>query len=74
MRRGNVPAETSSLVGRRRELDELAALVGRSPLVTITGVAGVGKTRLAIRTAGRLRDSFADGVWVSNSPPSRTAT
>ncbi|WP_371780906.1 ATP-binding protein [Streptosporangium subroseum] len=64
VRRGNVPAETSSLVGRRRELDELAALVGRSPLVTITGVAGVGKTRLAIRTAGRLRDSFADGAWV----------
>ncbi|AWS40536.1 hypothetical protein DKM19_03475 [Streptosporangium sp. 'caverna'] len=64
VRRGNVPAETSSLVGRRRELDELAALVGRSPLVTVTGVAGVGKTRLAIRTAGRLRDSFADGAWV----------
>ena len=64
IRRGNVPAETSSLVGRRRELDELAVLVGRSPLVTITGVAGVGKTRLAIRTAGRLRDSFSDGVWV----------
>ncbi|MFC7645345.1 ATP-binding protein [Streptosporangium lutulentum] len=64
IRRGNVPPETSSLVGRRRELDELATLIGRSPLVTITGVAGVGKTRLAIRTAGRLRDSFADGAWV----------
>ncbi|MFF5212926.1 ATP-binding protein [Streptosporangium sp. NPDC000396] len=63
-RRGNVPAETSSLVGRRAELDEIAALIDQSPLVTLTGVAGVGKTRLAIRTADRLRDSFADGVWV----------
>lgn len=63
-RRDNIPAETSSLVGRRAELDEIAVLIGRSPLVTLTGVAGVGKTRLAIRTADRLRDSFADGVWV----------
>ncbi|GHE31042.1 hypothetical protein GCM10017673_37320 [Streptosporangium violaceochromogenes] len=39
-------------------------LIGQSPLVTLTGVAGVGKTRLAIRTADRLRDTFTDGVWV----------
>ncbi|GAA3135702.1 ATP-binding protein [Streptosporangium carneum] len=64
IRRDNVPAETSSLVGREAELDELAVLVGRSPLVTLTGVAGVGKSRLAVRTAARLRDSFSDGVWV----------
>ncbi|MDP9863085.1 MULTISPECIES: ATP-binding protein [Streptosporangium] len=63
-RRDNVPAETSSLVGRREELAEIAVLVGRSPLVTLTGGAGVGKTRLAVRTADRLRGSFADGVWV----------
>ncbi len=64
IRRDNVPAETSSLVGREEELDELAVLIGRSPLVTLTGVAGVGKSRLAIRAADRLRDSFGDGVWV----------
>lgn len=64
IRRDNVPAETSSLVGRAAELDELAVLIGHSPLVTLTGVAGVGKTRLAVRTADRLRDSFSDGVWV----------
>ncbi|WP_433251389.1 ATP-binding protein [Streptosporangium sp. CA-135522] len=64
MRRGNIPAETSSLVGRCEELDEIALLIGRSPLVTLTGVAGVGKTRLAVRTADRLHDSFPDGVWV----------
>ncbi|WP_406318829.1 NB-ARC domain-containing protein [Streptosporangium sp. NBC_01639] len=65
--RGNVPAETSSLVGRRAELGRIAMLVGRSPLVTLTGVAGVGKTRLAVRTAERHRDpsaGFTDGVWV----------
>ncbi|MEV7005397.1 AAA family ATPase [Streptosporangium sp. NPDC051022] len=64
IRRDNVPAETSSLVGREEELDEIAVLIGQSPLVTLTGVAGVGKSRLAVRTAERLRDSFSDGVWV----------
>ncbi|MFF4991105.1 ATP-binding protein [Streptosporangium saharense] len=63
-RRDNVPAETGDLVGREAELGELAALVGHSPLVTLTGVAGVGKSRLALRAATTLRGAFPDGVWV----------
>ncbi|MFC3979662.1 ATP-binding protein [Streptosporangium jomthongense] len=63
-RRDNVPAETGDLVGREAELGELAALIGHSPLVTLTGVAGVGKSRLALRAATTLRGDFPDGVWV----------
>ncbi|MFD0888628.1 AAA family ATPase, partial [Streptosporangium algeriense] len=63
-RRDNVPAETGDLVGREAELGELTALIGHSPLVTLTGVAGVGKSRLALRAATTLRGAFPDGVWV----------
>jgi transcriptional regulator with XRE-family HTH domain len=55
----------SSFVGRERELDELAALLGhRHRLVTLTGPAGSGKTRLAVEAARRGADVFADGVWL----------
>ncbi|MGA4844193.1 ATP-binding protein [Streptomyces sp. G45] len=62
-RAGNLPGETSRLVGRRTELQDVARLCGRSRLVTVTGVGGVGKTRLARRAAGELQPRFADGVW-----------
>ncbi|MFD7668195.1 ATP-binding protein [Streptomyces sp. NPDC059788] len=60
---GNLPDEGSRLVGRGPELAEAVRLCGRSRLVTVTGVGGVGKTRLVRRAAGRLQSSFADGVW-----------
>ncbi|MEV7190189.1 hypothetical protein AB0N81_00085 [Streptomyces sp. NPDC093510] len=62
-RPGNLPPETTSMVGRRPELKELGRLCGRSRLVTLTGVGGVGKSRLARRAAAGLRPLFADGVW-----------
>ncbi|TDD81048.1 ATP-binding protein [Actinomadura rubrisoli] len=61
---GNLPAEISSFVGRRRELAEIELLLSRSRLVTVTGVGGVGKTRTALRAAARLRPAFPDGVWL----------
>jgi predicted ATPase len=61
-RAGALPVEISSLVGRRRELTEIKRLVATSRLVTLTGVGGVGKTRLAWRAAAELRTGFADGV------------
>lgn len=60
---GNLPEETGRLVGRRTELAQVVRLCERSRLVTVTGVGGVGKTRLARRAAGELQPSFADGVW-----------
>ncbi|MFC5102900.1 hypothetical protein [Kibdelosporangium philippinense] len=49
---GNLPAEVTSFVGRRREVAAAKRLLRRHRLVTLTGGAGVGKTRLALRTAG----------------------
>ncbi|GGV72363.1 hypothetical protein GCM10010277_85130 [Streptomyces longisporoflavus] len=60
---GNLPGESSRLVGRRAELEEVSRLCGRSRMVTVTGVGGVGKTRLAQRAAGELQPGFADGAW-----------
>src|SRR5271167_3863068 len=60
---GNLPAATTSFIGRESEVAELQAAVKAHRLVTLTGVGGVGKTRLALEVAGRLVDEFPDGVW-----------
>ncbi|MBP2323534.1 putative ATPase/DNA-binding CsgD family transcriptional regulator [Kibdelosporangium banguiense] len=60
---GNLPSEVSSFIGRRRELGEVKRLLADSRLVTLTGVGGTGKTRLALRVAADVRRAFADGVW-----------
>jgi len=61
---GNLPAELTSFVGRRNEMAEVRRLLADSRLVTLTGVGGVGKTRLALRAATELRRAFRDGVWL----------
>ena len=61
--RGVLPAELTSFVGRRRELAETRKLLASSRMLTLTGVGGVGKTRLALRMAAEVRRTFADGVW-----------
>src|SRR5687767_4125696 len=60
---GSLPAEMTSFVGRRREMAETRRLLSSSRLLTLTGMGGVGKTRLAVRMAADLRRTFADGVW-----------
>lgn len=62
-RQGNLPADLTSFVGRRRELGEIRRLLSVSRLVTLTGVGGVGKTRLALRAAAEQRRAF-DAVWL----------
>ncbi|MCP2336402.1 ATP-binding protein [Actinomadura rupiterrae] len=61
---GNLPAEVTRFIGRRRELAEARRVLARSRLVTLTGVGGVGKTRLAIRLATELRGDFEGGAWL----------
>ena len=53
----------SGFVGRGEELAEVAGLLGRSRLVTITGIGGIGKTTLATHAARQLRSQFPDGAW-----------
>ena len=62
-RLGNLPAETTSFVGRRRELAELRRALAKARLVSLVGPGGVGKTRLALRAATDLGRGFADGAW-----------
>ena len=60
---GNLRAAATSFIGRESEVAELHAAVKAYRLVTLTGVGGVGKTRLALEVAARLADEFPDGVW-----------
>ena len=63
-RLGNLPADVTSFVGRRHEVADVKSRLSASRLVTLTGVGGVGKTRLALRVAWEVRRSFGDGVWL----------
>ena len=60
---GNLPVQPTSLIGRADALDQVASLLDTAPLVTLLGTGGIGKTRLAIETAGRASRSFPDGAW-----------
>lgn len=61
---GNLPAELTQFVGRRREATEVRALLSDSRLVTLTGIGGVGKTRLSMHVAQEVGRAFDDGVWI----------
>ena len=60
---GNLRPAPTSLIGRESEVGELQAEMKTHRSVTLTGVGGVGKTRLALEVAARLADEFPDGVW-----------
>jgi predicted ATPase len=60
---GNLRPATTSFIGRESEVADLRAAAKAHRLVTLTGVGGVGKTRLATEVAARLADEFPDGVW-----------
>jgi hypothetical protein len=60
---GNLRSATSSFIGRESELDEVQAAVKAHRLVTLTGVGGVGKTRLALEVASRVAGESPDGIW-----------
>lgn len=64
--RHNLPAPQTSFVGRERDIVRLRALIlrQRQTAVTIAGVGGVGKSRLAIEAARDIVDRFEDGVWL----------
>jgi predicted ATPase len=61
---GNLRPATTSLIGRESEVTEIQAEVKAHGLVTLTGVGGVGKTRLALEVAARSADEYPDGVWL----------
>ena len=67
--RGNLRVQPTSFVGRNQEVSHLVGVVDAQRLVTLTGVGGVGKTRLALQVAGEVAPSFSDGVWVVELAP-----
>lgn len=68
-----LPHPTTSILGRERELEELVGLLARSDvrMLTLTGVGGVGKTRLAVEVARRATELFAEGTAFVGLAPLR---
>lgn len=60
----NLPVDLTRFVGRESEVATVRSLLTSSRLVTLTGVGGVGKSRLALRVVRHLRKAFTDGVWL----------
>jgi predicted ATPase/class 3 adenylate cyclase len=65
----NLPTMRTKLVGRSGEVTTLAEIVGRERLVTLTGVGGVGKTRLALEVAASVAPTLQDGCWLVDLAP-----
>src|SRR5712691_9544998 len=62
--RHNLPTPLTSFIGRERELSEVQARLTGARLVTLTGVGGCGKTRLAFEVSRAVLDRYPDGVWL----------
>lgn len=65
----NLPAQTTSFIGRAREMEEIQAALRRSNLVTLTGTGGTGKTRTSLEIGARLINEFPAGVWLIELAP-----
>jgi predicted ATPase len=66
---GNLPVELARFVGREEPLALAVQLLDSSRLVTLTGLAGIGKSRLALEVAAQRQSCFPDGVWVVDLAP-----
>jgi predicted ATPase/DNA-binding winged helix-turn-helix (wHTH) protein len=63
-RRGNLPAVVAPLYGRDEDVRKVAGACAASPLVTLCGPGGIGKTSLAAVVANRAAPGFAEGAWI----------
>jgi non-specific serine/threonine protein kinase len=67
--KGRLPAETTAFIDRETDVAEVKRLLSTARLVTLTGVGGAGKTRLAVRVARELRWAYPDGAWLVDLAP-----
>jgi predicted ATPase/DNA-binding SARP family transcriptional activator len=65
----NLPSQLSSFIGREKEMAEVGRLLGQTRLLTLTGVGGTGKTRLALAIASQVIDGFEYGAWLAELAP-----
>jgi predicted ATPase/DNA-binding CsgD family transcriptional regulator/DNA-binding XRE family transcriptional regulator len=72
--RHNLPTALTSFIGRERELSEVQRRLGEARLLTLTGVGGCGKTRLALELSRAVLDHYPDGVWLVDLGPLVDAT
>ena len=61
---GNLPAQVSSFIGRKADVARVVKALDAARVVTITGVGGVGKTRLALQVAAEVLPRHRDGAWL----------
>jgi predicted ATPase/class 3 adenylate cyclase len=66
---GNLPVQRSAFIGRTDAIAEVRAAIDTAPVVTLTGVGGVGKTRLALQVAAEAVGRFPDGAWFVDLGP-----
>ncbi len=64
--RSNLPELLTSFVGRERELVEIKRLLPSTRLLTVVGVGGIGKTRIALQAAAEVLAAYRDGVWLAD--------
>ena len=66
---GNLPRRTTSFIGREDEVRRVGEALDRAPIVTLTGVGGVGKTRLAVQAAADVLPRYPHGAWFCELAP-----
>lgn len=67
----NLPHHLASFIGRERELAATREMLAANRLVTVIGMGGMGKTRLALQAAAEMAERFPDGVWLAELAPLR---
>jgi len=65
----NLPQQTTTFIGREREIDEVKKALGSTRLLTLHGAGGIGKTRLSLHVAADVLGHYPDGVWFVELAP-----
>jgi predicted ATPase/class 3 adenylate cyclase len=65
----NLPLQLTHFIGREKEIAEVKRLLAETPLLTLSGAGGAGKTRLALQVAAELLEEYPDGVWLVELAP-----
>jgi predicted ATPase/class 3 adenylate cyclase/Tfp pilus assembly protein PilF len=66
---GNLPTQSSTFIGREREMAQVRNHLAETRLLTLIGAGGSGKTRLALQVAAEVMEEYPDGVWLAELAP-----